>query len=175
MGVGVDFFSPSIYYYRTFFLSSQSFQVSLETNPMEFPKRSLAPAPEALEKNPLQFPTRSLAPPAAARVFPVSPRTPAKKKREKTSLLLPSTLAAQLLQKKKTRMHWSDVVKKHAVLIHNISIRVDRFHAGIKEVPRHDLDLETSFVDNITTQRNYCDHELLLPRCSNIHLIISED
>jgi hypothetical protein len=122
---------------------------------MEFPKRSLALAPEDLEKNPLQFPTRSLAPPAAARVFPVSPRTPAKKKREKTSLLLPSTLAAQLLQKKKTRMHWSDVVKKHAVLIHNISIRVDRLHARIKEVPRHDLDLETSCVDNITTQRNY--------------------
>ncbi len=172
MGVGVDFFSPSIYYYRTFFLSSQSFQVSLETNPMEFPKRSLAPAPEALEKNPLQFPTRSLAPPAAAPVFPVSP---AKKKREKTSLLLPSTLAAQLLQKKKIRMHSTDVVKKHAVLIHNISIRIDRLHAGIKEVPRHDLDLETSCVDNITTQRNYCDHELLLPRCSNIHLIISQD
>jgi hypothetical protein len=65
-------------------------------------------------------------------------------------------LAAQLLQKKKTRMHWSDVVKKHAVLIHNINIRVDRLiHAGIKEVPRHDLDLETGCADNITTQRNY--------------------
>jgi hypothetical protein len=100
--------------------------------------------------------------------------------KKKTSLLLPSTLAAQLLQKKKTRMHWSDVVKKHAVLIHNICICVDRLHAGIKEVPRHDLDLETSCVDNITTQQpnaiinTYCDHELLLPRCSNIHLIISQ-
>ncbi len=120
----------------------------------------------------MEFPKRSLAPPPAARVFPVSP---AKKKREKTSLLLPSTLAAQLLQKKKTRMHSSVVVKKHAVLIHNTSILIDRLHAGIKEVPRHDLDLETSCVDNITTQRNYCDHELLLPCCSNIHLIISQD
>jgi hypothetical protein len=36
----------------------------------------------------------------------------------------------------------------------NISIRVDRLHAGIKEIPRHDLDLETSCVNNITTQRN---------------------
>jgi len=103
--VGVDFFSrPFIITALSFVLSSQSyFQASLDTNPLEFPKRSLAPAPEALEKNPLQFPTRSLAA-AAARVFPVSPRTPAKKKK-KTSLLLPSTLATQLLQKKKTGMH----------------------------------------------------------------------
>ncbi len=106
MRVGVDFFSrPFIITALSFVLSSQSFfQASLETNPLEFPKRSLAPVPEALEKNPLQFPTRSLAAAAAARVFPVSPRTPAKNKK-KTSLLLPSTLAAQLLQKKKTRMH----------------------------------------------------------------------
>ncbi len=73
---------------------------------MEFPKRSLAPAPEALEKNPLQFPTRSLAPPAAARVFPVSPRTPVKKKREKTSLLLPSTLAAAAEEENKNALVW---------------------------------------------------------------------
>jgi hypothetical protein len=105
VGVGVDFFTPSIYYYRTFFLSGQSFQVSLETNPLEFPKRSLAPAREALEKNPLQFPDEVLSTSSSGSSVSCLSAHTCEEEEEKTSLWLPSTLAAQLLQKKKTRMH----------------------------------------------------------------------
>ncbi len=61
MGVGVDFFSPSIYYYRTFFLSFQSVLSGLiRDSPNGISEEVLSTSTRGLREEPIDVPDEVL-------------------------------------------------------------------------------------------------------------------
>ncbi len=145
MRVGIGFFSPSIYYYRTFFRSFQSVLLSglIRDEPIG---EVLSASTGGLSEEPIAVPDEVLSSSDGASVSCLSAHT---REEEDEDFLVVAIDPGR-------RQECTDLtlLRSMQFLYINISIRVDRLHAGIKEIPRHDLDLETSCVNNITTQRN---------------------